>query len=165
MEITMVSKWNLNLLSYVFVKNYFIFYSIPNQRHLVVYFSMLSPTWVQKMGHYLMFLKKFGTPNESMSFWNVKVIMHSFLVYIWTRHSKFINTSMYSHKDLVITLWWSMFHPKTHHNPYKSYPFNNKGNLMLILECCGNLMVSIKTVEKWINFMSSYSVNNIINKR
>jgi hypothetical protein len=51
-------------------------------RTLVVYFSMLSPAWVQKMGHYLMFLKKFGTPNESMSFWNVKVIMHSFLVYI-----------------------------------------------------------------------------------
>ncbi len=115
-------------------------------RTLVVYFSMLSPAWVQKMGHYLMFLKKFGTPNESMSFWNVKVIMHSFLVYIWTRHSKFMNTSVYSHKDLVITIWQSMFHPKTHHNPYKSYPFNNKGNLMLILWCYGNLMVSIKIV-------------------
>jgi hypothetical protein len=31
-----------------------------------------------KKGHYLMFLIRFGTPNESMSFWNVKVIMHSF---------------------------------------------------------------------------------------
>jgi hypothetical protein len=47
MESTMVSKWNLNRIwIYFFVflsKNYFIFYSILDQGHLIVYFSRLSP--------------------------------------------------------------------------------------------------------------------------
>jgi hypothetical protein len=35
-----------------------------------------------KKRHYLIFFQGFDPPNESLSFWNVKVILHAFLVYI-----------------------------------------------------------------------------------
>jgi hypothetical protein len=56
----------------------------------------------------------------------------------------FMNSSMYSWKALIG--WWFIFDTKRHYNPYKSPPINNKGSIVLILQCYGNLMVSKKTI-------------------
>jgi hypothetical protein len=61
----------------------------------------------------------------------------------------FMNTSMYSWKDLAdgaLIGGWSIFDFERHYNPYKSPPISNKNGFVLVFRSYGNLMVSKKTI-------------------